>query len=262
MSLIRADALSATLGRRDALREIDLDVGPGELVALVGPNGAGKTTLLRALAGLIRPNSGGAFFDDRRIEDVSLAERARRLAYLPQENAAHWPLAVRDLVMLGRLPRRSGWLGRPTERDRAEVAKALADDGLAHLADRPATELSGGELRRALLARALAGEPEALLADEPTAGLDPGCRIDVMTRLRQVADDGRAIIAATHDLELAARYADRALLLDQGAAVAFGPPEAVFTARNLAQCYGVRAATDDGFRIGPLERINDRSGSV
>lgn len=258
--ILKAEGVSARLGGRMALRDVDLELAPGELVALVGPNGAGKTTLLGVLAGLLRPNAGRATLGGRAVAAIPAAERARQLAYLPQENAVHWPLPVREVVALGRLPfRRAGWR-KPGPEDARAVEAALRANGLERLADRRVTELSGGERRRVLLARALAGEPEALLADEPTAGLDPGCRLDVMAGLRKAADAGAAIAVATHDLGLAGRHADRVLMLLGGRAIALGPPETTLTAARLAECYGVRPAASATFDLGPLERIDDGGG--
>ncbi len=258
MSVLASEGLSAKLGGRLALDCVDMRVASGEILALAGPNGAGKTTLLRTLAGLLKPSAGRATLDGALIHTLPAAKRAQRIGYLAQESQAHWPIPVRDLVMLGRLPYRGRWSVRPDAADAAAVERALGAQGLLALADRAATELSGGELRRALLARALAGAPEVILADEPTGGLDPGCQLDVMDALRRAADAGAAVVFATHDLALAGRYADRVLMLRGGRVAALGPPATTLTAAMLAQCYGVRPATGNIFAIGPLERVDDR----
>lgn len=259
MSLLAANGVGLTLTGREVLAGIDLAAEAGRTTALIGPNGAGKTSLLRCLAGLARPSAGAVDFAGQALADWPRRELARRLAFLPQENAVAWPIAVQDLAMLGRAPHRAPGLAPPSAADRAAVADALATVGLRDLADRPATRLSGGELRRALIARALAGQPEALLADEPTASLDPGAALDVMSALKDAAAAGAAVIVATHDLELAGRFADAILLLESGRCVAAGPPSEVLTPGNLARCYGVRPATGASFHLGPLERLDGGS---
>jgi iron complex transport system ATP-binding protein len=258
MTILDARDVGVLLGRRAVLNSVSLDVEPGELLALIGPNGAGKTSLLRCLAGLLRPNTGAVLLHGQQIEAVSLPERARTLAYLPQESRVHWPISVIDLVMLGRLPHRG--LGPPTAADHAAVADALSAQGLIALAVRPVTALSGGELRRVLLARALATKPNILLADEPTSALDPGCQLDVMAALKQAAAQGMAVVAVTHDLELASSFADRVALLHEGRLIADGAPLEVLSAENLARCYGVRAAANGPSALGRMERIDDRPG--
>ncbi len=247
MSKLVFESVSARLGRHLALQEVSLAVEAGSLLALVGPNGAGKTTALRTMAGLVPPASGRVLLDGQVLGETPASLRARRIAYLAQDSQAHWPITVWDLALLGRLPHGQ----RVTAADRAIVERTLQAHDLMSLKDRPATALSGGELRRALLARALATEPDVLLADEPTAALDPGHGLDVMAALRRAAGDGMAVVVVTHDLGLAQRFADRLALLHEGRLRAIGPAGDVLTADNLARCYGVR-----GDPLGMLERID------
>lgn len=232
--------LAVRLGRREVVRGVTLDLPAPELVGLVGPNGAGKTSLLRALAGLLATASGSVAFDGRDLLRLPERERARIVGYLPQEHAVSWPLRVYDLVMLGRFPHRSP-VAAASERDRRAVVSALAAMDALRFADRPVTQLSGGERSRVLLARALAQEPRLMLADEPTHGLDPSHQIALMQRLRRLAQGGCLVLVTLHDLTLAGRWCDRLVMLSEGRIVADGPADAVLTDARLSDVYGIEA---------------------
>jgi len=237
--------LTVRLGRREALSGLDLAFRPGELGVVVGPNGAGKTTLLRAIAGLVPLAGGSVALGDQPVGAMSRAARARRIAYLPQIGGMSWPLPVRDVVALGRLPHGEAPDRLSPEGARA-VAAAIAAVGLAGFEARPVTELSGGERARALLARALATEAAVLLVDEPVAALDPRHQLLVLDVLRRRARAGAVVIAVMHDLALASRFADRIVLLDRGRVVAAGLPEAVLTAARLEAVFGIEAVVSAG----------------
>ena len=238
MSRLVVQGLEVDLGGRAALRGAGFEARAGELVGLLGPNGAGKTTLLRALCRLVPIRAGEMVWDGRRIDRMGERERATTLAYLPQGQAVHWPLAVRRLVELGRLPR-LGPLAKPGPADTAAVDAAMAAAGVTDLADRPATGLSGGERARVLLARALAVEAPVLLADEPVAALDPRHALAVMDLLERIASEGRLVVAVMHDLDLAERFCDRIVLLQDGRTAAEGSPQAVLTPERLQAVYGL-----------------------
>ena len=225
------------LGGKTVLRDISFSVGPGEIVALVGPNGAGKTTLLRAIAGLV-PARGEIDIDGMALAALKPAQRARRIAYLAQNGAIHWPLAVRDIVALGRLPH-AGAGARLGPADRAIVEAALRDCCLDHLGDSLADTLSGGERARVLLARALAVEAPLLLADEPVAALDPALQVATLRLLASQAAAGRAVIVVMHDLGQAARIANRFLVLVNGRLVADGPPRPLYESGALQSAFGI-----------------------
>jgi iron complex transport system ATP-binding protein len=234
--LLRVDRLSVAFGRRKVLHDVSLSVHAGELVVVIGPNGAGKSTLLRACAGLMSA-SGEVDVGGESIRRLSLAERARRVSYLPQGQEFYWPLAVRDVVGLGRLPRAAG--ASLSSADIAAVTVAMAATGVAVHADRAVTTLSGGERARVAIARVLATEAPVILADEPTAALDPRYQLIVLNLLRRHAESGGAVAVALHDIGLAGRLATRVVVLDSGRLVADGHPRDVLTAARMADTFGV-----------------------
>jgi len=246
------EARSLTLRRagRTVLAGVDCALMPGRVTAIVGPNGAGKSSLLLALAGLLPPAAGTVTLEGRPLDRLAPAERARDIGLLPQQPELHWDIDVETLVGLGRLPHRGR--GPATPADRAAIAAALAATDTSAFAKRPARQLSGGERARVLLARVLAGEPRMLLADEPLANLDPAWQLDMLARLRAVADRGAAVAVVLHDLTHAARIADAALLLKEGRALAAGPADEVLAPRPLSAAFGVvitQAHAPDGSRL-------------
>jgi len=220
-----------------------LELRAGELTVLVGPNGAGKTTLVRALAGLI-PAAGRIAIEGCSLGSFSPRERAQRIAYLPQGHVFHWPMAVAAVVALGRHPH-ADVFSPLTDTDRAAVERALIATATVPFAARAVTTLSGGERARVALARALASEAPILRADEPTVSLDPRHQLVVMELLHHVAQDGAAVLAIVHDLALAARFADRIIVIDRGRLVAQGVPGDVLTPERIAAVFGVEAVITD-----------------
>ena len=236
--------MSAALGGRTVIHHLSATLQGGHLVALVGPNGVGKTTLLRAVAGLI-PSSGAIHVNGVALSDLSLKERAKQFGYLPQGHVVHWPLRVRDVVALGRYPHGATDPARLSDNDAAAVSRAIKAADVTSLAERRVTELSGGERSRVALARVLAVEAPVVLADEPTASLDPRYQLDIMNVLRSVANTGSLVIVVTHDLSLAARFADTVLVLSDGRLVAQGAPEHALSDAIMADVFRVDAYRAD-----------------
>ncbi|WP_426439034.1 ABC transporter ATP-binding protein [Bradyrhizobium genosp. P] len=240
MTLLSATGLDVSLGSRKVLHDISLSLSSAHLVALVGPNGAGKTTLLRALAGLI-PSSGTIRIGGDALSSLSLRERAKRFAYLPQGHMVHWPLPARDIVALGRYPHGATDPARLSPKDMEAVLRAMQAVDVMAFGDRRVTELSGGERSRVALARVLAVEAPVILADEPTASLDPRHQIDVMQNLRSVADKGVLVVVVTHDLGLAARFADHVLVLSEGRLASQGAPMVALSEAVMADVFRISA---------------------
>jgi iron complex transport system ATP-binding protein len=240
VSLVEVAGVTFGYRGEPVFRDVSFAVGAGELVALCGPNGAGKSTLLRLLLGLHAPSAGRVTLGGAPLAALSRRQIARQAALLPQDAPGDVPLSVRETVALGRLPH-LGRLQPETAADADAVTRALAATDTAPLAERPITELSGGERHRVHLARALAQDAPLLLLDEPIAGLDIAHQLAAMDLLRATAGAGRAVVVALHDLALAARRCDRILLLADGALVADAPPAEVLTAETLARVFSVRA---------------------
>lgn len=232
---LTATSVSYRVGDRQILHDVSLDVAPGEVLALIGPNGAGKSTLLSLLAGDAAPSSGQVTLGGRPLADYRPVELARTRAMLLQQTSVAFSYTVRQVVQMGRAP----WRGTAqAEQDHEIVAAALADTDTAHLADRDVRTLSGGEAGRAHLARVFAQRTPLLLLDEPTAALDILHQEQTLTRARAYARQGAAVVVVLHDLDVAASYSDRLVLLAQGQVVAQGRPQQVCTAERLSAVYG------------------------
>lgn len=234
--LLQVEGLKVTLGGNTILDGVELSIKPNEFVVIVGPNGAGKTTLLKSAAGLVAAD-GKIALGGAALSRLSVMERARRVAYLPQGHVFHWPLTVEDVVGLGRLPCTSG--ADLSTADREAVKRAMDETGTAEFAERPVTTLSGGERARVALARVLATESKLVLADEPTASLDLRYQLIVLDTLHRHTQKGGAVVAVLHDIGLAARRADRIIVMKEGRIVGDGPPRDVLTPDLIADTFSV-----------------------
>jgi iron complex transport system ATP-binding protein len=240
MVRLAVDGLDVRLGGRTVLHDVRFAAEGGRVTGVIGPNGAGKSTLLRALAGLATPAAGRVSLDADAIGHLSAAELARRIAFLPQERTIAWPLSVRALVALGRIPHQPPWQGESAADTRA-IEAAIDVMSLGALADRRSDELSGGEKARALLARALAQETPVIVADEPIAGLDPDHALVLMRHMRRLAAEGRVIVIALHELTLAARFCHDLVLLAHGRVAFAGEAGDSGLAEALGSVFGQAA---------------------
>ncbi len=236
---LRADEVVLGYHGPDVVRGVTLEVRPGALTVLVGANASGKSTLLRGLSRLLEPRSGRVTLDGTDLRRIPPRRLARRIGVLPQEPVAPEGIRVADLVAHGRYPHRGLFWDRRSDDD-AAVAAALEATGTAALAARRMDELSGGQRQRAWLSMALAQEPEVLLLDEPTSALDVAHQVEVLDVLRDQVGAGRTVVLVSHDLTLAARYADELVVLADGAVVAQGEPVATLTEPVVERAFGVR----------------------
>jgi iron complex transport system ATP-binding protein len=227
-----------TIGYSDRVvgRGLNITLETGAVLALLGPNGCGKTTLLRTLLGLLAPRAGEVRIGDRSLTDIAARERARLIAYVPQTHIATFAFTVETVVLMGRTAH-GNLFSRPTAKDRAVVADVLERFGIAQLAKRPYTMISGGERQLALLARALAQEPQLVVLDEPTASLDFGNQGKVLNEIRALAASGHGVLFTTHDPNQALRAADRAVLLRNGTRIADGDVGKVLSRAQLEALY-------------------------
>ena len=232
---IEAKALEALLSGNHILKGVDLEIGDRELVGVIGPNGSGKSTLLKCIYRVLKPSGGAVLLDGRGLDSYTYRESARRLAVVAQHNYYNFEFCVQDVVLMGRAPHK-----RALDRDNAEdykiVAAALETVGMAAFAKRSFSTLSGGEQQRVILARALAQQTPCLILDEPTNHLDIKFQLQLMDLVKGL---GRTVIAAIHDLNIAALYCDRLYALKSGKIVASGSPAQVLTAETIRQIYEV-----------------------
>ena len=263
---LRARGLEFYYAARKVLDNISFTAEVGELIGLVGPNGSGKTTLLKILDGLLKPRVGSVYLDGRKLQDLRLDEIARTIAMVPQDSAANSEFTVFEIVMMGRTPHLKRFSLEGAE-DEKKVKKWMELTETIHLAERKLTEISGGERQRVIIARALAQEPKVLLLDEPTANLDICYQLQIMNLIKNLTRRLNLIaICAIHDLNLAARYCDKLILLSEGKIVAIGKPIEVITAENLRKVFkiDVKIAYDpetDSINIIPIKPLKDETSS-
>ncbi|MCS7274068.1 MAG: ABC transporter ATP-binding protein [Candidatus Bipolaricaulota bacterium] len=244
--MIRLERVRLGYDGRLVLRDLDLEIAPGEIFGLVGPNGSGKTTLLRAISGRLSPHAGAIYLDLRRLSELSPQELARELAALEQEISCSFDFTVREIVELGRLPHRARWQ-RLSAQDHRRVTRALSLTDTLAFADRTIHSLSSGERQRVWLALALAQEPKVLLLDEPTAHLDLRYQFEILGLIRHLAvTEDLTVVLSLHDLNLALRFVDRLALLSEGRVIACGAPETVLVPHTIERAYRVRVRRLEG----------------
>ncbi len=251
------------------LHEVSFAVDRGEFVGIIGPNGSGKSTLLRLMSGYLRPWQGQVLVEGRPVERYGRRELGRRIGVVPQETAVTFPFSVTEMVLFGRTPHVGGF-GFEGEADLVAARRAMERTDTAHLARRAVTELSGGERQRVILARALAQEPAILLLDEPAAFLDIRHEVEMYDLLRDLQRGGMTVVSVLHDLNIAALYCDRLLLLHEGRVARAGTAADVITYQTLTEVYGteVYVAMNDitgCVNVLPLsrehrERLRERFG--
>jgi iron complex transport system ATP-binding protein len=242
--MLEANHITVNYGERDAVVDVSLHARPGELIAIIGPNGAGKSTLLRALNQSVESTSGEVLLDGQPLKSYSRRAIARRIAVVAQEAELRFPVTVLEFVLGGRYAWSSAW-GWESEHD-VEIARSiLRETELEDYETRLMNELSGGERQRAVVARALATEAKIFLLDEPTANLDLAHQATMLRLVRGRCDDQKsAAIVVTHDVNLAAEFADRVMLLKSGREIASGPPQKVFTPELLREVFGLQVLVD------------------
>ncbi|WP_225442786.1 heme ABC transporter ATP-binding protein [Paenibacillus lycopersici] len=239
--MIEARAVSVVIGGRTILNDLHFMIEKGETVGIIGPNGVGKSTLLRLLSGTDRPSSGEVLLAGRRASDYKRKELAKRVAVLQQGGLAAVGFTVREAVRMGRFPYQN-WLGEESFEGERIVERALADMGLMALQHRRIDGLSGGERQRVALAKVMAQEPELLLLDEPTTYLDIGYQVQLLDSVKRWQKErGLTVVAVLHDLNLAAHYCDRLLVLHQGAVDADGPPRELVSPELIRRVFGADA---------------------
>lgn len=244
--MLEASEISVTYGERMAVAQISLSAKPGEIIAIIGPNGAGKSTLMRALNGALSPASGEVWLDGKPLGTFARRAIGRRIAVVAQEAELRFPVTVLEFVLGGRYAWSGlGAWGWETERDVSIAREVLRETELEDFSTRLMSELSGGERQRAVLARALCTEAGVLLLDEPTANLDLAHQATVLQLVRARCDQRRAsAVVVTHDLNLAAEFADSVLLLLQGKMLACGKPQAVLTPELLREVFAIQVLVD------------------
>jgi iron complex transport system ATP-binding protein len=249
--LLAVRDLSVAYGAHLALDSVSFTLAPGEVVGLLGPNGAGKSTLVRAISGVLAGDSGSVRLRGDELRSLPRKEIARRIAVVPQEPRFDFPFSVLEVVVMGRHPHLAG-LAFESGDDLAIARQALERCGALHLAARPIDQLSSGERQRIVFARALAQQAPILLLDEPASFLDLRFQVELFDRVRELADGGTGVVAVLHDLNLAAEYCDRIVLLQAGRVVAAGPTAEVLTYRHLTAVYETEIYVD----------LNDITGAL
>ncbi|CAI8309019.1 MAG: Fe(3+) dicitrate transport ATP-binding protein FecE [Marine Group II euryarchaeote MED-G33] len=253
--ILHVENLNFSWGENHVLKDACFSIGSNQIVAILGINGAGKSTLLKCINKILNPSSGEIYLTGNDVKNYNLAQLATKVSYVPQSVMTSFSMDVFDVVLLGRRPHLT-W--RISDKDRDLVSETLRYLGLEDFAFRRFDQLSGGERQRVIIAKAIAQDPSLILMDEPTSDLDLKNQIEVMKRMKEIVSDkdqSRSALIAIHDINIAARYADRILLLHEGKIIADGTPSDVLTEQNIAQVFGVTSSVIEKTKYKPLRVI-------
>lgn len=251
---IQVKKISCSYEDGPVLRDLSFTIANGEFFIIIGPNGSGKSTLMKVICGVVRANNGHVDVLGHPLPSYSRKALARKMAYVPQLFPTEFPFTVTDLVLMGRSPH-LGMLGLAQKRDFEMAQQALAFTGTDHLSSRRLTQLSGGERQRVFIARAICQQPQVMLLDEPTASLDLAHQVRIMDLMAKLKSDrGTTIVMVSHDVNLAAIYGDRLLLLKEGQIISLGAPDQVLTSPNLEKAYGCPLLVDES-PLGKFPRV-------
>ena len=246
--------LSFSYSENEVLKNLCFSISEGEFFIIIGPNGSGKTTLMKIIAGILKPKKGDLQIFDRRLKDYTRKDLAKTIALVPQMTLVDFPFTVTELVLMGRSPHLS-MLGFEQEKDLKIARNAMALTDIEHLADRPLDRLSGGECQRVFIARAICQEPKIILLDEPTASLDLANQVKIMDLMEKLKKEiGFTVIVVSHDVNLAAMYSDRLLMLKAGEIVGLGKPGSVLTFQSLEEVYNCKLLVDES-PVGKFPRV-------
>ncbi len=256
---ISAKSIVHSFGKRPVLRDLTFTVTEGDFFIIIGPNGSGKTTLMRSIAGILKSQSGQIEIFERKISSYKRKEFARSIAFVPQGLPGTFPFTVAELVLMGRAPYNST-LGIESEKDHLISKQAMTFTQVAHLAERKLDQLSGGEQQRVFIARAICQEPKMLLLDEPTASLDLAHQVRIMDLMEKLkTEKGITIVMVSHDINLAAMYADQLLLMRDGQRVRMGSPNQILNFKTLEETYGCTLLVDES-PLGDFPRVTPVPG--
>ncbi len=256
---IQAENLYYAYDGAPVLNHISFTIRRGEFFIVIGPNGSGKTTLMRIIAGLLKPEQGEISIQGRPLHGYKRKELARRIAFVPQRIPTDFPFTVSDVVLFGRTPH-MGMFGLESREDIAFAQHAMAFTEVAHLAGRRIDQLSGGECQRVFIARAVCQNPDIIVLDEPTASLDIAHQLRIMDMMEKMKRGKNVtVLMVSHDVNLAAMYADTLMLLNRGEIVKHGPPGAVLTYETLESVYGCALLVDDN-PLGDYPRVTPVPG--
>ncbi len=251
---VEIKSLSFSYTDNELLKNLSFSVPEGEFFIIIGPNGSGKTTLMKIIAGILKPKKGKLRILDRPLKDYTRKELAKTIALVPQMAVLDFPFTVTELVLMGRSPHLN-MLGFEQEKDLEIAGNAMALTDIEHLAHRPLDQLSGGECQRVFIARAICQEPKIILLDEPTASLDLAHQVKVMDLMEKLKKEiGFTVIIVSHDVNLAAMYSDRLLLLKAGEIVGLGQPNSVLTFKALEEVYNCTLLVDQS-PVGSFPRV-------